>query len=39
LREVVFLSTAMATINAWNRLAAALRFAPPIPKRVAAAAA
>ena len=30
--EVVFLSTAIATINAWNRLGAAFRFAPPIPK-------
>jgi AhpD family alkylhydroperoxidase len=36
--ELVFLSTAIATINAWNRLGAAFRFAPPIPKRVAAAA-
>ena len=36
--EVVFLSVAVATINAWNRLGAALRFAPPIPKKVAAAA-
>jgi AhpD family alkylhydroperoxidase len=33
--EVVFLSTAIATINAWNRLGAAFRFAPPIQKRVA----
>ncbi len=32
-------STAIATINAWNRLGAAFRFAPPIPKKVAAAAA
>jgi AhpD family alkylhydroperoxidase len=37
--ELVFLSTAIATINAWNRLGAAFRFAPPIPKKVAAAAA
>jgi len=36
--EVVFLSVAIATINAWNRLGAAFRFAPPLPKRVAAAA-
>jgi len=36
--ELIFLSTAIATINAWNRLGAAFRFAPPIPKRVAAAA-
>jgi AhpD family alkylhydroperoxidase len=34
--EVVFLSTAIATINAWNRLGAAFRFAPPIPKPVTA---
>jgi AhpD family alkylhydroperoxidase len=33
--EVVFLSTAIATINAWNRLGAAFRFAPPIPKKAA----
>ena len=37
--EVIFLSVAIGTINAWNRLGAAFRFAPPIPKRVAAAAA
>ena len=37
--EVVFLSVSIATINAWNRLGAAFRFAPPIPKKVAAAAA
>lgn len=30
--EVVFLSVSVATINAWNRLGAAFRFAPPIPK-------
>ena len=36
--EVIFLSVAIGTINAWNRLGAAFRFAPPIPKRVAAAA-
>ena len=36
--EVVFLSVSIATINAWNRLGAAFRFAPPIPKRVSAAA-
>ena len=34
--EVIFLSVAIGTINAWNRLGAAFRFAPPIPKRVAA---
>ena len=36
--EVVFLSVSIATINAWNRLGAAFRFAPPIPKKAAAAA-
>jgi AhpD family alkylhydroperoxidase len=36
--EVIFLSVAIGAINAWNRLGAAFRFAPPIPKRVAAAA-
>jgi AhpD family alkylhydroperoxidase len=34
--ELVFLSVAIGTINAWNRLGAAFRFAPPIPKKVAA---
>ena len=37
--QVIFLSVAIGTINAWNRLGAAFRFAPPIPRRVAAAAA
>ena len=37
--EVIFLSVAIGTINAWNRLGAAFRFAPPIQKKVAAAAA
>ena len=36
--ELILLSVAIATINAWNRLGAAFRFAPPIPKKVAAAA-
>lgn len=36
--ETVFLSVSIATINAWNRLGAAFRFAPPILKRAAAAA-
>ena len=36
--ELLYLSTAIATINAWNRLGAAFRFAPPVPKKVAAAA-
>jgi alkylhydroperoxidase family enzyme len=34
--EVIFLSVAIGTINAWNRLGAAFRFAPPIQKKVAA---
>ena len=34
--EVIFLSIAIATINAWNRLGAAFRFAPPIQKRAVA---
>ena len=34
--EVIALSVAVANINAWNRLGAAFRFAPPIPKKVAA---
>ena len=34
--ETIFLSTAVATINAWNRLGAAFRFAPPILKAAAA---
>ena len=34
--EAVALSVAVANINAWNRLGAAFRFAPPIPKKVAA---
>ena len=33
--EVIALSVAIANINAWNRLGAAFRFAPPIPKRAA----
>jgi AhpD family alkylhydroperoxidase len=36
--ELLFLSTAIATINAWNRLGAAFHFAPPILKKTAAAA-
>ena len=36
--EVIALSVAIANINAWNRLGAAFRFAPPIQKKVAAAA-
>jgi AhpD family alkylhydroperoxidase len=29
--EATFLTVSIATINAWNRIAGALRFAPPIP--------
>jgi len=36
--EVIALSVAIANINAWNRLGAAFRFAPPIQKKVVAAA-
>lgn len=36
--ELISLSVAIGTINAWNRLGAALRFAPPIQKKVASAA-
>ena len=31
--ELIALSVAVANINAWNRLGAAFRFAPPIQKR------
>lgn len=31
--EVIALSVAIANINAWNRLGAAFRFAPPIPRK------
>jgi AhpD family alkylhydroperoxidase len=30
--EIVFLTTSVAAINAWNRIAGALQFSPPIPK-------
>jgi AhpD family alkylhydroperoxidase len=30
-REIAFLTTAVGQINFWNRVAAPLRFAPPIP--------
>jgi AhpD family alkylhydroperoxidase len=36
--ELLWLSVAIANINAWNRLGAAFRFAPPIAKQAAAAA-
>lgn len=31
--EATFLTVAVATINAWNRIAGPLRFTPPIPQR------
>ncbi|MDE2427852.1 MAG: carboxymuconolactone decarboxylase family protein [Burkholderiales bacterium] len=34
--ELVFLTVSVATINQWNRIAGALRFAPPIPVRTEA---
>ncbi|MBS0547353.1 MAG: carboxymuconolactone decarboxylase family protein [Proteobacteria bacterium] len=36
--ELMWLSVAIANINAWNRLGAAYRFTPPVPKKVKAAA-
>jgi AhpD family alkylhydroperoxidase len=30
--QLAFLTSAVANINAWNRIAASLRFAPPVPK-------
>jgi AhpD family alkylhydroperoxidase len=30
--EATFLTVAIANINAWNRIAGGLRFAPPVPK-------
>ncbi|PHM61718.1 carboxymuconolactone decarboxylase family protein [Xenorhabdus ishibashii] len=30
--EIAFLTTAVGAINAWNRIAGALQFSPPIPK-------
>ena len=30
--ELVFLTTAIASINAWNRIAIAYRFTPPVPQ-------
>nr|WP_033739324.1 carboxymuconolactone decarboxylase family protein [Pantoea stewartii] len=32
-QEIAFLTSAVAAINAWNRIAGALQFAPPVPKR------
>jgi len=34
-REVALLTVAISQINAWNRIAAPLRFAPPIPRKEA----
>jgi AhpD family alkylhydroperoxidase len=31
-RELVFLTVAVASINAWNRIAMAYRFTPPLPQ-------
>jgi AhpD family alkylhydroperoxidase len=36
--ELMWLSVAIANINAWNRLGAAYRFTPPVPKKIPAAA-
>ena len=36
--ELMWLSIAIANINAWNRLGAAYRFTPPVPKKIPAAA-
>ncbi len=36
--ELMWLSVAIANINAWNRLGAAYRFTPPLPKKIQAAA-
>ena len=33
-REIVLLTVAVSQINAWNRIAAPLRFTPPIPQTV-----
>jgi alkylhydroperoxidase family enzyme len=30
-REIVFLTASVGAINAWNRIAGALQFSPPIP--------
>src|SRR6185437_14941389 len=32
--ELMWLSVAVANINAWNRLGAAYRFTPPVPKKM-----
>ena len=35
--ELVFLTAAVAAINAWNRIAMAFRFSPPVPQETASA--
>lgn len=35
--ELVFLTAAIASINAWNRIAMAFRFLPPIPQETVSA--
>ena len=35
--ELVFLTAAVASINAWNRIAMAFRFSPPVPQEMASA--
>ena len=35
--ELVFLTVAVASINAWNRIAMAFRFSPPVPQEMASA--
>jgi AhpD family alkylhydroperoxidase len=37
--EALFLTVAIGTINQWNRIAVALRFAPPVPPRASESAA
>jgi AhpD family alkylhydroperoxidase len=34
--EIAFLTSAIGTINAWNRIAGALQFAPPVPSELLA---
>lgn len=31
-QEMIFLTSAIGAINAWNRIAGALQFAPPLPR-------
>jgi AhpD family alkylhydroperoxidase len=37
--EAMFLTVAIGTINQWNRIAVALRFSPPLPRRASESAA